>query len=151
MKVGCFSLHVSELTFFPSTVFFSISGFVKSFECQMYKKFSCKLKVMHSLENSHSCTVYIRISANSFRRNFSFWIFKTMKISFLLCNENLNSVLIRVQNLFKGGNYSREETVHRNTVHKCRSVLCFKIRYKIGTERKRKCKINKMQFNSYIK
>ena len=30
---------------------------------------------------------------------------------FLLCNENLNSFLNRVQKLFEGGNRSREETI----------------------------------------
>ena len=43
---------------------------------------------------------------------------------------DLNSFLTRVRKLFKGGNYSREETIHRNTVFslqapglQCRSVL----------------------------
>ena len=38
-------------------------------------------------------------------------------LSFLLCNEKLNSFLTRVRKLFKGGNYSREETINGNTVH----------------------------------
>ena len=35
---------------------------------------------------------------------------------FLLWNENLNSYLTRVRKLFKGGNYSREETIRGNMV-----------------------------------
>ena len=37
-------------------------------------------------------------------------------LSFLLCNENLNSLLTRMRKLFKGGNCSREETIRGNTV-----------------------------------
>ena len=35
-----------------------------------------------------------------------------MQVGFLLCNENLNGFLTRVRKLFKGGNYSREETIY---------------------------------------
>ena len=35
---------------------------------------------------------------------------------FFLCNENLNNCRTRLQKLFKGGNYSREETISGNTV-----------------------------------
>ena len=36
----------------------------------------------------------------------------------LLCNENLNNFIFitRMQKLFKGENYSKEETIHGNTV-----------------------------------
>ena len=44
-------------------------------------------------------------------------------LSFLLCNENVNSFLTRVQKLFKGGTYSREETIRGNTV--CKHLLFF--------------------------
>ena len=37
-------------------------------------------------------------------------------LSFLLCNENLNRFFTRVRKLFKGGNYSKEETIRGNTV-----------------------------------
>ena len=54
---------------------------------------------------------------------FFFKIFKTLKISYsfrikfsLICNENLNSFLIRVRKLFKGGNYLREENIRGNTI-----------------------------------
>ena len=47
-----------------------------------------------------------RISANSFHGNYLFF-FELLK----LCNEDLNSFLTRVRKLFKGGNYSREETI----------------------------------------
>ena len=33
------------------------------------------------------------------------------ELFFLLCNENLNSFLTRVRKLYKGGKYSREETI----------------------------------------
>ena len=65
------------------------------------------------------CYSIYRISANE---TILFKIFKPLKshivsaLSFLLCNENLNSFVIRVRKLFKGGNYSREETIRGNTV-----------------------------------
>jgi hypothetical protein len=34
-----------------------------------------------------------------------------------LCNENLNTFLTRLRKLFKGGKYSREETIRENTVY----------------------------------
>ena len=34
----------------------------------------------------------------------------------LLCNENLNSFLTRLQKLFQGGKYSRDEKIRGNTV-----------------------------------
>ena len=56
------------------------------------------------------------------RKLFFFKLLKPRKshivsaLSFLVCNENLNSFLTRVSKLFKAGNYSREETIRRNTV-----------------------------------
>ena len=54
-----------------------------------------------------------------------FRIFKPLKshivsaVSSFLCNEKLNSFLTRVRKLFKGRNYSREETIRGNTaLHK---------------------------------
>ena len=38
-------------------------------------------------------------------------------VIFLICNENLNTFLTRLQKLFKGLNYSREETICRHMVH----------------------------------
>ena len=43
-------------------------------------------------------------------------------LSFPFCNENLNSFLISVGKLFKGGNYSREETTCGNTVFRATKV-----------------------------
>ena len=64
-----------------------------------------------------------RISVNSFCGNWSFFEFVKCRqfpivpaIIFLLCNENLNSFLTRLQKLFKVGNYSREKTIHGNKV-----------------------------------
>ena len=58
-------------------------------------------------------------------------IFKVLKIQivsalvFLLSNENLNSFLTRVRKLFKGGNYSREETINGNTTFYIKADLTF--------------------------
>jgi hypothetical protein len=62
------------------------------------------------------------ISSNSFRRNYSFFEFLepwkshiVSALSFLFMHyENFNSFIIRVQKLFKDGNYSREETICGN-------------------------------------
>ena len=48
-----------------------------------------------------------------------FWIHlvrKLFKLSFPLCNKNLNSFLTRWGNYSRRGNYSREETIWGNTV-----------------------------------
>ena len=44
-------------------------------------------------------------------------------IIFLLCNQNLNSFLTWLQKQFKGGNYSREETICGNTVSRVFELL----------------------------
>ena len=43
----------------------------------------------------------------------------------LLCNENLNNFIFitRMQKLFKGENYSKEETIHGNTEKKPNYVV----------------------------
>ena len=61
------------------------------------------------------------ISANSFCF-LNFGIFTKLHlvsaIIFLLCNQNLNNCRTRLRKLFKGGNYSKEETICGNTVCK---------------------------------
>ena len=52
-----------------------------------------------------------RISANSFRGNYSF-------LNLTLCTVTFGLQYIQVRKLFKGGNYSRAETIHGNTVCK---------------------------------
>ena len=76
------------------------------------------------------CLNKYRISANSFLGSYSFlnllksWKFCIVSSSiFLLYNENLNSFLTRVRKVFKGGKYSREETIRGNTVH---FILCLR-------------------------
>ena len=86
------------------------------------------LSVLNVIKNCHFLILWLRntyhISARSFRGNFFFWICKSLKMPIvstlivLLCTENLNSFLTSERKLFKGGNYSREETIHRNTVFK---------------------------------
>ena len=46
------------------------------------------------------------------------WIFswRSIPIKIFLCNGNLISFLTRLRKLFKGGNYSREETICGNTL-----------------------------------
>ena len=50
------------------------------------------------------------------------------RLSFLLCNENLNSFHTLVRKLFKGANYSREETIQGNTLASffCKPLHCTK-------------------------
>ena len=64
------------------------------------------------------------------RKLFFFELLKPWKfhifsaLSFLLCNENLNSFITKVRTLFKGRNYSREEIIHWNMIFKA-LVFCF--------------------------
>ena len=50
-----------------------------------------------------------RISANSFRGNYSF-------LNLTLCTVTFGHSTYRCEKLFKGGNYSRAETIRGNTV-----------------------------------
>ena len=67
------------------------------------------------------------------RQLFIFEMVKPWKIhivsalAFLLCNENLNIFLTRVGKPFKGGKYSREETIWGNTVDRYLSPYSLQI------------------------
>ena len=75
---------------------------------------------MHAIRTMGLYTVFLWIVF--LRKLLFFELLKPWKsntvsaLSFFLCNENLNSFLTRVRKLFKGGNYSREETFRGNTV-----------------------------------
>ena len=107
------------------------------------------------IRSKNGYTVFPHIVAVFFFGIVKPWKFQIVSsLIFPLCNKNLNSFLTGVRKLFKGGKYSREETIWGNTVFHLFYLPFINVsetRERVVSKKKKKTKmIEIIDFNCFI-